>query len=183
MQNVFLISDTHFSHANICKFKKSDGSKLRPWTDVNEMNEDLVKFWNDTVRPNDKVYHLGDVVINKKYLGIVERLNGTKILIKGNHDMAPIETYTRYFKDVRACHSIRGLIFTHIPIHEDSINRFGCNVHGHLHSNRVMKDGVIDPRYFNVSVEQIDFRPILLDDVKRLIVEQGGEIGLTNGNY
>ena len=183
MQNIFLVSDTHFSHANICKFTKDDGTKLRPWNDVDEMNEDMVKFWNETVRPEDKVYHLGDVVINKKHLHIMERLNGTKVLIKGNHDTAKLADYMQYFKDIRAYHALRGLIFSHIPVHEGELRRFGCNIHGHLHQARVMKDGDIDPRYFNVSVEHTNFRPILLEEVKNLILEQGGEIGLTNGNF
>ena len=42
----------------------------------------MVKRWNETVRPNDKVYHLGDVVINRKALKTLGRLNGEKVLIK-----------------------------------------------------------------------------------------------------
>lgn len=183
MQNVFLVSDTHFGHANICKFLREDGTKLRPWGDVDQMNEDMVKFWNETVRPSDKVYHLGDVVINKKYLPIMERLNGIKILIKGNHDTAKLADYVPYFKDVRAYHVMRGLIFSHMPIHEGGLDRFGCNVHGHLHSAIVKKDDVLDPRYLNVSVEHTDYRPILLEDVMQRIVKQGGSIGDKNGNF
>lgn len=183
MQNVFLVSDTHFGHANICKFTNEDGSPLRPWDDVNEMDEDMVRFWNEIVRPNDKVYHLGDLVINDRHLKTIERLNGTKVLIKGNHDTAKLSKYVPLFKDVRSYHVLKGLIFSHIPIHEDSLNRFGCNVHGHLHGGLVKKDGIIDTRYFNVCVEHTNFRPILLEDVKTRILEQGGEIGLKNGNF
>ncbi len=62
MPSVFLVSDTHFGHAGVCKFTESDGvTKIRPWTDPQEMDEEMVKRWNETVRPNDKVYHLGDV--------------------------------------------------------------------------------------------------------------------------
>ena len=67
MPSVFLVSDTHFGHAGVCHFIRNDGvTKLRPWTDPDEMDEEMVKRWNETVRPNDKVYHLGDVVINRK---------------------------------------------------------------------------------------------------------------------
>lgn len=183
MPSVFLVSDTHFGHTGVCKFLREDGvTKLRPWDNPQEMDEDLVKRWNETVRPTDKVYHLGDVVINRKALSIMHRLNGDKVLIKGNHDIFRLEEYTEHFRDIRAYHVMNGLILSHIPVHEQQLYRFGCNIHGHLHSNRVMKIdqyGVskIDPRYFNVSVEQIDFRPILFEDVIQRIKDQGGTVG------
>jgi calcineurin-like phosphoesterase family protein len=74
MPAVFLVSDTHFGHAGVCRFLRDDGTKLRPWDNPEEMDEEMVKRWNETVRPNDKVYHLGDVVINRKSLQILERL-------------------------------------------------------------------------------------------------------------
>ena len=80
MAAVFLVSDTHFGHAGVCRFTDSvTGEKIRPWTDPAEMDEEMVKRWNETVRPNDKVYHLGDVVINRKALSIMSRLNGDKV--------------------------------------------------------------------------------------------------------
>lgn len=196
MPATFVVSDTHFGHAGVCKFTESDGvTKIRPWTDPEQMNEDMIRMWNETVRPNDKVYHLGDVVINRKFLPILDRLNGDKVLIKGNHDIFRLEEYTKYFRDVRGYHVLNGLILSHIPVHADSLARFGCNIHGHLHTNRVMKPvgvnvrtGVvkygndIDPRYFNVSVEQIDFRPMLFEDVCKSIIAQGGEVGFKYGN-
>ena len=61
--------------------------------DPNEMDEEMIKRWNETVRPNDKVYHLGDVVINRKALTTLSRLNGDKVLIRGNHDIFKLEEY------------------------------------------------------------------------------------------
>ena len=105
MPSVFLVSDTHFGHAGVCRFTHNDtGIKIRPWTDPAEMDEAMVKMWNDTVRPNDKVYHLGDVVINRKSLQILDRLNGDKVLIRGNHDIFKMEDYTKYFRDIRGYH-------------------------------------------------------------------------------
>jgi calcineurin-like phosphoesterase family protein len=67
MPSVWLVSDTHFGHAGVCRFTRSDGvTKLRPWDNPDEMDEAMVAAWNDRVRPTDKVYHLGDVVINRK---------------------------------------------------------------------------------------------------------------------
>ena len=186
MPSVFLVSDTHFGHLGVCKFTRNDGvTKLRPWDNPEEMDEEMVKRWNETVRPNDKVYHLGDVVINRKALGIMRRLNGDKVLIRGNHDIFRDEEYREHFRELRAYHVMNGMILSHIPIHSESLGRFGTNIHGHLHANRVMtgiKNSKIDTRYHCVCVEQTDFRPILFEDVIKRIKEEGGEVGFRNGN-
>jgi calcineurin-like phosphoesterase family protein len=187
MPAVFLVSDTHFGHTGVCRFTRNDGvTKLRPWDNADEMDEEMVKRWNETVRPNDKVYHLGDVVINRKALGIMRRLNGDKVLIRGNHDIFRDDEYREHFRELRAYHVMNGMILSHIPIHPESLGRFGTNIHGHLHANRVMAEvwgkHEIDPRYHCVCVEQTDFRPILLEDVYKRIIAEGGEIGFRNGN-
>lgn len=190
MPAVFLVSDTHFGHTGVCKFTRNDGvTKLRPWDNADEMDEEMIKRWNETVRPNDKVYHLGDVVINRKALKTLGRLNGDKVLIRGNHDIFRDDEYRQYFRELRAYHVMNGMILSHIPIHVDSLGRFGTNIHGHLHANRVMylptwriDDTRIDPRYHCVCVEQTDFRPILFEDVIKRIKEEGGQIGFQNGN-
>ena len=197
MPSVFLVSDTHFGHAGVCKFTHPDDDtvKLRPWDDPDEMDEEMIRRWNDTVRPNDKVYHLGDVVINRKALKTLARLNGDKVLIRGNHDIFRDDEYREYFRELRAYHVMNGCILSHIPVHVESLGRFGVNIHGHLHANRVKKiRGVdvrtgellysdeIDPRYHCVCVEQTDFAPILLEDVFNRIRAEGGEVGFRNGN-
>ncbi len=170
--NIFFASDHHFYHSNILTFKKNDGSPLRVFDDVNHMNEHMVMQHNRTVRPTDKVYFLGDVTMGKnlKSLEILGRMNGEKILIKGNHDLAKPNQYLEFFKDIRAVHQFDGLILTHIPIHPESLARWGKNVHGHLHANRVLTDkGHIDTRYVNVSMECLDnYTPISLEEVKAL---------------
>ena len=183
MPTVFLCSDHHFGHEKTCTvFKRADGSPLRPFKTVEEMDEEMVRRHNDRVRPKDKCYFLGDVVINRKFLSVLGRLNGDKVLIRGNHDIFKLEDYTPYFRDIRGCHVMNGMIFTHIPVHEESLGRFGTNVHGHLHYNRVLKDGVVDPRYHCVCVEQTDFAPITLEEVNERIVKEGGTVGFRNGN-
>jgi calcineurin-like phosphoesterase family protein len=190
MPAVFLVSDTHFGHAGVCRFTRNDGvTKLRPWDNPDEMDEFMVKAWNDRVRPNDKVYHLGDVVINRKALNIMSRLNGDKVLIRGNHDIFPDVEYRKYFRELRAYHVMNGMILSHIPVHTESLGRFGTNIHGHLHANRVMLPGfngkitdVVDTRYHCVCVEQTDFAPILFEDVIKRIEAEGGSIGFKNGN-
>lgn len=185
MPSVWLVSDTHFGHSGVCKFLRNDGcTPLRPWDDPNEMDEAMVQAWNERVRPNDKVYHLGDVVINRRALTTLSRLNGDKILIRGNHDIFRDDEYRKYFRELRAYHVMNGLILSHIPIHPESLGRFGTNVHGHLHSNRVLlPNGDLDVRYHSVCVEMNpDFAPILFEDVLKRITEEGGTVGFRNGN-
>lgn len=184
MPAVWLVSDTHFGHAGVCRFMREDGvTKLRPWTDPQEMDEHMVKVWNERVRPNDKVYHLGDVIINRRCFPTLARLNGDKVLIRGNHDIFRDEEYRQYFRELRAYHVMNGMILSHIPIHEESLGRFGTNIHGHLHANRVKKDGVVDVRYHNVCVENTpDFGPILFEDVIKRIEAEGGTVGFAQGN-
>ncbi len=183
MPATYLISDPHFGHNGVCKFLRDDGiTKLRPWETAEEMDEAIITNWNSKVRPSDKIYVLGDVVINRRALKTLHRLNGDKVLIKGNHDIFKLEEYISFFRDIRSYHVMNGMILSHIPIHVDSIARFGCNIHGHLHYRRIEvvdKFGKtsIDPRYFNVSVECIDYTPILFEDLCKKIQEQGGTVG------
>jgi calcineurin-like phosphoesterase family protein len=197
MPATFLVSDTHFGHAGVCRFTHPDDPevKLRPWSDPDEMDEEMVRRWNERVRPTDKVYHLGDVVINRRALRTLHRLNGDKVLIRGNHDIFRDEEYRTYFRELRAYHVLNGMILSHIPVHEASLGRFGVNIHGHLHASRVKRARGVDARtgavlygtdndlrYHCVCVEQTDFAPILLEDVYKRIQAEGGEIGFRNGN-
>jgi calcineurin-like phosphoesterase family protein len=196
MPSVFLVSDTHFGHAGVCRFMREDGvTKLRPWDNPEEMDEEMVRRWNERVRPNDKVYHLGDVVINRRALPTLARLNGDKVLIRGNHDIFPDVEYGKYFRELRAYHVMNGMILSHIPVHEASLGRFGTNIHGHLHASRVKKargvdartgetlySNEIDTRYWCACVEQTDFTPILFEDAIKCIESEGGIVGFKNGN-
>jgi calcineurin-like phosphoesterase family protein len=171
MANIFFASDHHFGHANILTFKRDDGTALREFQTISHMNEHIVDCHNSVVRPNDKVYFLGDIVMSTKSysLDILKRMNGQKVLIKGNHDLCKMEAYLEHFKDVRGSHQFEGLIMTHIPIHPESLARWGLNVHGHLHHNVVKMPlaQIPDRRYFNVSMERINYTPISLEEVKK----------------
>jgi len=165
MSKTFLISDTHFGHTGVCKFLRDDGvTKLRPWDEPDEMDEALVENWNSVVSPKDKVYHNGDVVINRRCLVTLGRLNGTKVLIKGNHDLFKPEEYLTYFKDIRGYHVLDKMLLSHIPVHPGSKGRFSANIHGHLHCN-VLED----PWYINVSVECINYTPIDFEELRERV--------------
>jgi calcineurin-like phosphoesterase family protein len=199
--NRFVISDTHFGHTNSWeKFKLPDGSPLRPFTSTEEMDEAMIERWNAKVKPGDTVYHLGDVVINKKSLHLVSRLNGRKILIRGNHDIFKDDDYREVgFEQI---HGVRvfvdKFILSHIPLHPDCVTeRFKVNVHGHLHANEItrqvrlsdkdewfdrgkMTDLVfdeIDPRYLCVSVEHTNYEPLSFDEVEARIQKRWEETG------
>ena len=170
MSNIFVASDHHFGHKNILTFKNNDDSYLRVFDSVEEMDETMVMRHNITVKPEDKTYFLGDVAMHKKYLPILARMNGTKVLIAGNHDGEGGDKYLTYFKDIRGSHQFDGIMLSHIPIHPESLGRWNCNVHGHLHSNRVRNaDKTIDKRYFCVSMEHIDYTPLEWGHMKSLI--------------
>lgn len=75
-------SDTHFGHANVIKYSN------RPYTSVQDMNEAMVKSWNETVKDEDTVWHLGDVAFMPvaDLIVLLKRLKGHKNLVLGNHD-------------------------------------------------------------------------------------------------
>ena len=182
--NRFVISDHHLGHTNSWeKFKLEDGSPLRPFTSNEEMNETMIERHNAKVKEQDTVYFLGDVVINKKYLELVKRMNGRKILVRGNHDIFKDEEYREV--GFEQLHGVRvfvdKFILSHIPLHPDCVTeRFRVNVHGHLHANQVMSWQVIDedivykpdPRYLCVCVEQTDYTPLHFDEVEERIQQR-----------
>jgi calcineurin-like phosphoesterase family protein len=192
--NRFVISDHHLGHTNSWeKFTLSDGSPLRPFTSTEEMNETMIERHNAKVKEQDTVYFLGDVVINKKYLELVKRMNGRKILVRGNHDIFKDEDYREVgFEQI---HGVRvfvdKFILSHIPLHPDCVSeRFRVNVHGHLHANEIKmpwgvnadRNEIIyadfpDPRYLCVCVEQTDFTPLHFDEVEERIQQRWKDTG------
>ena len=187
-KNIFFISDTHFGHANMITFLNYDGTRMRPFSSVEECDELMIENWNKIVKPTDRVYHLGDVVYKCKNRDeIMQRLNGEKILIKGNHDRDQLGWYMKYFKDIRGTHHIDGnYLLSHFPIHPDSKGRFVRGLHGHIHGQTVMKPiysddyqefGMFpDPWYRNCCVEVNNYAPIPFELVKeetKKLIEDG----------
>lgn len=156
MNRIFITSDTHFGHSNILKYE----AEKRPFSSIEEHDEELVYRWNATVKPNDTVWHLGDVLFGEKSFATVARLNGLKKLVLGNHDNQPMSKYLEYFDEVCGVAKLRGYILSHVPIHPSQFYKFKGNLHGHMHSNKLD-----DPRYINVSVENTGLAPALLDTI------------------
>jgi calcineurin-like phosphoesterase family protein len=150
-------------------FVNPDGSPVRPFSSIEEMHETLIEQFNKIVHQKDRLYILGDVVIPRSALQLLDRFNGKKVLILGNHDIYKAKDYLRYFDDVRGAFYRDGLIFTHIPVHPANLTgRYVGNVHGHLHWHEVRDDnGEVDKRYFNSCLERNDFSPVPLEQIKQ----------------
>jgi calcineurin-like phosphoesterase family protein len=175
MADIWVISDTHFNHANILNFTDYSGNKVRPFASVEEMNETMIERWNEVVKPCDKIYHLGDVFFGSKdwIENNWSRLNGKKRLIVGNHDDIPYIVEQRMFEKVDMWRMFTefNILMTHVPVHNSTLyeKRFKKsdvmlpmkNVHGHIHSNA----SPAGP-YHCVCVEQIDYRPINIEELR-----------------
>ena len=140
MNRVFVIADLHFGHRKL--------QEIRGISD-----DTLVRRWNSVVGTDDLTYVLGDVF----KLDRMDELNGRKRLAMGNHDRLPMKRYLEHFVRVRAMFEYDNCLLTHIPIHPLQLQRYRMNVHGHLHEHKLS-----DPRYVNVSAEQLDYTPTLL---------------------
>lgn len=162
---LWIISDTHFTHANFLNFTDAAGNQIRPFSSVQEMDDCMVTRWNETVRPGDHVYHLGDVAMRREHLAIVKQLHGKKRLVRGNHDIFKTKDYLSCgFQEIYGVRVLHDMIFSHIPLHPLSLGRFLGNVHGHLH-DKPSPPG----KYLNVSVEQTLYRPLSLEEVRTLM--------------
>lgn len=180
---IFYTSDSHFDHERIIQYSG------RPFKDAQEMNEMLIQWWNEIVKPNDHIWHLGDLTMHRKIETIqhrvLNRLNGHKRLIMGNHDLDKAENYLKWFEKVKASHVHDNILFTHIPVHPRSVGRFAAIIHGHTHAqadypptvrleNKFVGHGAkelvpIDVPFFNLSVERTNYRPVSLSEIKQWI--------------
>ena len=177
MKDIWLISDTHFGHGNILTFRDggADGPLIRGsrFSSVEEMDEVMIENWNKTIKPGDKVYHLGDVFMGSKdeFIKKWKRLNGQKRLILGNHDDAKFFAKHELVAQILVWRMFpeHGLLLTHVPVHESTLyeGRFkgkdSINVHGHIHQNPAPS-----PKHRVVCVEHIDYTPIHIEEVRDL---------------
>lgn len=161
-------------------FKLPDGTPARKFVSVEEMDAVMIANWNAVVKPDDHVWHLGDVTFNLARMGsIMPRLMGHKRLILGNHDKFKAQQYARWFEKIRGSQIHDRLLFTHFPIAPWSLGeKTQANVHGHVHQSmpRIYtaphknKDGTEKVcKYVNISVEQTGYRPVSLEEIKSWI--------------
>jgi calcineurin-like phosphoesterase family protein len=168
----FITSDLHFFHKRIIEFCPNS----RPFKDLDEMHFHLVQNWNSKISYQDNVYILGDVSFGSAYdtCRILDRLNGQKFHIIGNHDSKLIKSadfrqrfawskdlYTLKYNDKR-------FVLCHFPfLIWDQQHRGNYHLHGHLHSINPMK---LTCRRFDVGLDgTTDFSPYLIDDLIKII--------------
>ena len=188
MTNIFLVGDTHFGHKNILNYE----AVARPFATIEEHDNEIVRRWNATVGPRDYVIHCGDVAMGRPGLRRVAELNGTKALMRGNHDIfRPAEYYgagfTKLLPQPFDLGKKRGRLtrfcVTHAPIHPMCLaGRWVLNIHGHTHSacaKRRVRIGndtyswTSDARYYNVSLEQHELTPTPLEEIMEWAEEMG----------
>lgn len=177
--NIFYVSDLHFGHNNVIRYDN------RPFASSREMNEAIIKTWNERVKPEDLTYILGDGTwINDptENRNIFNRLNGKKILIKGNHDKALMQCKD-CFEEIRDYARIidnkRTVILSHYPIAcWDAQFHDSIHLYGHVHNSHQwhmfeswMQEAralqAIPMRAYNVGVmmDYMDYGPRTLDEI------------------
>lgn len=163
---IYASSDTHYFHDNIIKYCD------RPFHDVDHMNSEMIRRWNDVVGPDDIAFHIGDVSAGLKGRGdelrdVISQLHGRKILVRGNHDHLHDSWYLDAgFVAVVPHLLIDGILFVHYPLLEATKRFTGQDwsgvkrvIHGHVH--RTDMDDY--PDHFNVAVDRNGFTPVLLE--------------------
>lgn len=182
-KNIWFTSDTHFGHANILKYEK------RPFKNIDEMNEFFINRWNSLVKPDDIVFHLGDIMFGgtEVFEKVVPKLNGKKYLILGNHDYKNFkEKFRKYFEFVgpKLFISIDGqsIILNHEPLlcFGGQYSNRVWQLFGHVHINKRGCHGLDDekvalmctPNMYDVGVDFNDFAPVKFQTVKAKIEDQ-----------
>ena len=161
---IYLSADHHFNHENIIKICN------RPFRNVEEMNKELIRLWNSVVNPEDLVLYLGDFGFGgkDKLKDICTKLNGSKLLIIGNHDKKQSNSVIRTigFGDIYNTMQLDKILLTHKPV--INVDKGIINVHGHIHNGNTSQiNGYKLKNHFCVSVECTDYKPLSIDFIKK----------------
>ena len=174
---IWVWSDLHLGHENIIRFRE------RPFRDAGHMDNALLDSWAQTVdwaAENEAIVVCGDVAMKRGMTEAnfdrIRAMPGRKYLVPGNHDIGGAgQLRAEGFDEVCALLYAEGdpkLIFTHVPIQPDHLPAGWVNVHGHMHN-----DPPTDTPHINVSVEQLDYAPVLLSRIRLLAA------ALAQGDY
>ena len=168
---IYFISDTHFHHSNIIKYCNIS------FKDIIEMNEFIIGNWNKTVTSKDTIYHLGDFCLSNddEIRNIFNKLNGNKILIRGNHDRKPVKFYEDIGFKVLTHAPIRldeyKLMLSHVPLPDSKILDGYINLHGHIHNKKISDDypkNYSEHKHVNLSVDVTNYKPISLEEINEM---------------
>jgi len=174
MKQIFFTSDHHFGHTNIIKFCN------RPFENIEKMNETLIERWNEKINPNDEVYYLGDFGVTKDdtlIANILDRLNGTKYLITGNHEGPALNNRKKfkwvkdYFelkvRDPECENGVQRIVLFHYAMRVwRGDSRGTWHLYGHSHGN--LPD-LADRLSFDIGVDCHDYFPLSYDEVKKIM--------------
>ncbi len=163
VSGIFFIADTHFGDDNIRRYEN------RTFQTVRFMDEEMIVRWNHIVTEEDIVYVLGDFGAAGSEKELLERLNGDKLLVKGNHDLCTNGYYRAAgFEEVYDKPVILDnfWILSHEPMYVNA-NMPYANIFGHVHNSPLYKD--FSAQHYCVSAERIDYTPISFDKVASLI--------------
>ncbi len=165
MSKVFFIADTHFSADPIRRYEN------RPFENVTQMDEEMIQNWNQIVSKEDVIYVLGDFGAEQKEGQVLKRLNGTKYLVKGNHDVYA----NAYYRDAGFAEVYdKPVIFegfwilSHEPLYVNT-NMPYANIFGHVHGSPQYQ--TYSKQHYCVSVERIGFQPIAFEIIKKAVAE------------
>ncbi len=153
---VWYTSDSHLGHDNIRAYCE------RPFSSCREMDEYLIEKWNEAVKPEDTIYHIGDFAFGgfHNIVYYLKKLNGKKILIKGNHDRSIQSMLKAGFDEVYSekIEVIQGLTveFRHKP-RPCAVDLQIC---GHIHRHFKVKGNIV-----NAGCDVWDFRPITFEQI------------------
>lgn len=166
----YITSDIHWGHTNILKFCAQSRARFK--NDVSYMNEAIVKEWNESVNVEDLVYILGDVAFLRPELAAqyINRCNGRKILIQGNHDRKNLgsQVFRDCFEEIHHYldinHNGTKVVMCHYPFHFewDQAHRGSVHLHGHVHGAIT---GLEDYRARDVGMDATGKTVVLLDDI------------------
>lgn len=174
---IYFTSDTHFHHSNIINLCD------RPFYNVEQMNQTLIRNWNSYVSNHDEIYILGDFsfATDGRVNQTLKNLNGKKYLIKGNHDkyLKSDDFDTSLFEWIKDYYVLNykkvKFILFHYPILEwDGYFKDNIHLYGHVHNSN--KDNeqnarlkVLGKRAYNVGVDVNNFFPISIEKIIEIV--------------
>jgi len=140
---LYFVSDTHFNHAKLTKLWPNHFDETRSYDTVEEMNNNIIKVWNENITDEDKVIFLGDFMLNVQkdnYLAEFNRmtsiLHGEKLFILGNHDDKMVKTCPNIKKYDKFTFKYGELVYhcQHRPYLKENMHIGNVYIHGHTHS-------------------------------------------------
>lgn len=179
---IWLTSDTHFNHDRDFIWSP------RGCANATEMNEKILENWNQTIKDNDIVYHLGDVMMGgdlQAGLRLISKLKGQKYLAYGNHDTdARLKAFTvnHFFKEIQMGYRLKVHGTTFVATHYPTITANGndnrvLGLYGHTHqqTNFFQDEAGIRTYMYHVGVDSHDCKPVNLEDLIAEIKSLGKE--------